>query len=109
MQDRISMKEETYSGIGFVFPAQDLCVTEGPGPIQDRTPEHLVSSDLPLVVARKIQLKAIRDVQEGRDPPYVIRDPGLNRFPHVFAFEGVAPGSTHWKEYVKKLDSEVKA
>ena len=108
-QDRSSMKEKSYSGIGFVFPAQDLCVTEGPGSIQDRTREHLVSSDLPLVVARKVQLKAIQDVQEGREAPYVVRDPRLNRFPYVFAFEGVAPGSTHWKEYLKQLDAEVKA
>src|SRR6185437_7232417 len=58
LQDRASMKRETFSGIGFNFDAHDLCVIEGAGPIQDRTQEHLASSDMPVVVARKVRMKA---------------------------------------------------
>ena len=69
------MKRETFTGIGYNFDAQDLCVIEGAGPIQDRTREHLVSSDMSIVVARKVRIKAIRDLQEGREPKNVVRDP----------------------------------
>jgi hypothetical protein len=50
--------------------------------------------------------QAIRDVQEGRDPPHVIRDPKLNRFPNMIIHVDVVPSSTDWKEYCKKLEAE---
>jgi len=50
-QHRESIRSESYNGIDkWNFPAQDLCVTEGPGPVQDRTREHLMPCDQPLRV-----------------------------------------------------------
>jgi hypothetical protein len=63
LQDRASMKGDSYSGIGFNFQVQDLCVTEGMGPIGDRTLEHLTSMDRSVVLSRKVLLMAIRDLQ----------------------------------------------
>src|SRR6185369_17703096 len=100
LQDRQSMKRQSYTGIGFNFDAQDLCVIEGAGPIQDRTQEHLVSSDMSIVVARKVRIKAIRDLQEGREPKNVVRDPKLNQFRIVSTSE-VVPGDKNWRDYVK--------
>ena len=74
LQDRASMKDKTFSGIGYNFQAQDACVIEGAGKIQDRTKEHLVTSDKAIVAARKLLLKGIQDVKEGRDPLHVVRD-----------------------------------
>ncbi len=111
LQDRESMKKESFSGIesskgvGLNFQAQDRCVVEGPGPIQDRTQEHLVSMDKLIVVGRKVLLKAIRDVQQGADPSNVVRDPQLNRFP-IVVFNGVLPTSKDWKEVSKELETE---
>lgn len=107
-QDRNSMEGESYSGIGLVFQAQDLCVVEGAGPIQDRTKEHLVASDAPIVVSRKLLLRAIKEVQEGRAPPNVIRDPELNRFPNIVSTSGVIPRSINWKEYCNRLAAEIR-
>ena len=59
------MRTSCYSGIGYNFQMQDLCITEGIGAIQDRTQEHLAPSDAPIVAARKLMLKAIDDVQAG--------------------------------------------
>jgi phenylpropionate dioxygenase-like ring-hydroxylating dioxygenase large terminal subunit len=100
LQDRESMNKEWYCGIAQNFGAQDLCVIEGAGPVQDRTQEHLASSDMPIVVARKIRIKAIRDLQEGREPKNVIRDPGMNKFRIVSTSEAV-PSTKDWKDYVK--------
>ena len=40
-------------------------MVEGAGLVQDRTNEHLVESDVPIVASRKVLMKAIRDVQGG--------------------------------------------
>src|SRR5581483_5097632 len=104
VQDRESMRAESYSGIDMrYFAAQDLCTTEGAGPIQDRTQEHLAPNDAPLVAARKLLAAAMKDVQEGRDPPAVVRDPAKNRFPTVVATYGVIPSNLSWKDRVKEL------
>src|SRR5581483_753563 len=107
-QDRESMKTETYSGIGLVFQAQDLCVTES-APIQDRSREHLTIQDAPLVASRKLLLKGIRDVAEGRDPPGVIRDPARNSFPRPFAHTLFEPNGADWKEWIRQIEAEIGA
>ncbi|HEY2990378.1 MAG TPA: Rieske 2Fe-2S domain-containing protein [Candidatus Binatia bacterium] len=109
LQDRDSMKSETYTGIGLIFQVQDVCVTEGAGAVQDRTQEHLVtSSDAAIVVARKLMLKGIQDVQEGRDPQHVIRDPAANNLSHLFAYSVLVPSDTNWKEYCNQLLAELR-
>ena len=88
---------------------QDLWAVEGAGPIQDRTKEHLATSDRAIVAQRKLLQKAIRDVQEGKDPPHVIRDPAQNRFPNIIIYVGVLPTSVEWKDHCKLLEAEVRA
>jgi phthalate 4,5-dioxygenase len=105
MQDRSLMATESYTGIAG-FAAQDTCVVEGEGPIQDRTEEHLVSSDKVIVAARKLLLKAINDVRVGRDPQHVIRDATQNRFPGMIVWYGVVPGETDWREHTRRLEAE---
>ncbi len=108
MQNREIMQTKSYSGIEGV-PIQDVYAVEGMGPIQDRTNEHLASSDRPIVAQRKILQKAIKDIQEGKDPPHVIRDPKLNRFPNMIIYVGVVPKTIGWKEQCKLLEAEIKA
>ena len=91
LQDRESMKSKSFSGIGHNFQAQDACVIEGAGPIQNRTKEHLVTSDKAIVAARKLLLKGIQDVKDGRDPLHVVRDPQANEFLHLAVISEVAP------------------
>ncbi len=109
LQDRESMKTKFYSGMAAVVPGQDTCIIEGQGPIQNREQEHLVSSDKAIVVARKLLLKAIQDVQEGREAPYVVRDPKLKRFSHLVVISEVIPSGTDWKGYTKKIETDFRA
>ena len=102
-QDRSLMKDRVYCGIDYPNPIQDLCVVEGAGPVQDRTNEHLVESDIPIVASRKVLIKAIKDVEDGNDPPHVVRDPEANRFPQIVATYGVIPSSTPWQEHLEQL------
>jgi len=109
LQDRATMTTLSYSGIPqMYFSAQDLCATEGAGPIQDRTQEHLALTDAPIAAARTILRHAITEVLEGRDPPHVIRDPAKNHFPEVCGTYGMVPPGMTWKEYADQLAAEDK-
>ena len=47
------MKGRSFAGLGTSFPEQDACVTEGAGLVQDRTQEHLGTSDLMIARTRQ--------------------------------------------------------
>jgi len=106
LQDRGSMERESYSGIGLNFQDQDLSALEGMGRVLDRAKEHLVPADRAVVAARKVLLNAIREVQEGRDPANVARDPKSNRFRIVAAAEFV-PAAKDWKAHARDLEEKI--
>jgi hypothetical protein len=101
-QDRESMKTKTFTGMGYNFQAHDAFATESQGAIQDRTSEHLVSSDKAIIAARKLLLNAINDVMQGRDPQHVMRDPASNRFSHLQVFSEVVDAAVDWKQHTRE-------
>jgi hypothetical protein len=100
-QDRESMREASFAGLGISFPDQDACVTEGAGPIQDRTQEHLASTDKCLVASRMLLLRSIRELQQGQDPPLFTRDPRNNPEIRLVAGGIPVPAGVDWRAYVK--------
>ena len=108
MQDRESMKNKTYTGMGSGFQAHDAFATSSQGAIQDRTEEHLVSSDKAIVAARKLMQKAIKDIQEGREPPHVARAPSQNHFPGLLVLSDMISTASDWKQYTKNLEAEAR-
>jgi phenylpropionate dioxygenase-like ring-hydroxylating dioxygenase large terminal subunit len=108
LQDRGSMKTQSFSGIGHAFQAQDACVIEGAGVIQDRTKEHLVTSDKAIVAARKLLVKGIQDVMQGRDPLHVVRDSSKNDFSHLAVVSEVTGKSSDIKAMVKRRIDELR-
>jgi phthalate 4,5-dioxygenase oxygenase subunit len=109
LQDREAMKTKTYAGMGSGFQAHDAFATASQGAIQDRSDEHLVSSDKAIIAARKLMEKAIHDIQQGREPPHVIRTPSENRFPHFLVISDMISSGGDWKEYTKNLEAEARA
>lgn len=59
--------------------SQDYASWLGPGPLLDRTREHLGESDRGIIVFREKLFEQARIVAEGGDPQGVIRDPQKNR------------------------------
>ncbi|MBO0683299.1 MAG: Rieske 2Fe-2S domain-containing protein, partial [Candidatus Dormibacteraeota bacterium] len=57
-----------YSGIAGGPAAEDRAMTEGMGPILDRSEEHLGTSDVAIIAARRCLLRMARELQEGREP-----------------------------------------
>lgn len=86
---------DTISGIPVNAPGtaikgylcQDSMVNETQGPIADYSHEHLTPHDRVLMAERKIYLQAIEDVQNGRDPKHIIRDPAQNVVVYVHGVE----------------------
>ena len=60
------------------FRSQDIMVNESQGDIVDRSMEHLGAQDHIVTIMRHMMFEGIRDVQEGRDPKHIIRDPAQN-------------------------------
>jgi hypothetical protein len=65
--DRELQRTTTYTGIWGVND-QDRAVQESMGPIYDRRNEHLGTSDLAIIAARRRLLQAARDLQQGIEP-----------------------------------------
>ena len=99
MQDRGAMKDVWFSGMGSLFPVHDVWVTDNQGLIQERTNELLGYTDKAIVAARLLLLRAIRNLQKGKEPPHVVRDPKANDFPHLVVLSEVVPDREDWRTY----------
>jgi len=99
LQNRELQKTTSYTGIEAFNPAeQDGCATESMGAIWDRSKEHLGYSDKTIIALRKMLLRAVSDVAEGKEPPHIIRDPQCNDFSKLRSIKGVLPVGTDWRQ-----------
>ena len=89
LQDRAELKRnESYGGMGLYFPAQDAFAIETQGTIQDRTKEHLGSTDIVITGVRRALLAAIKQTQDGGAAPWVQRDASSNAFADFICTSG---------------------
>ena len=65
--DREMQRSQTFTGIAGVR-AQDAAMTESPGPIVDRTKEHLGSSDTAIIRMRRLLLGGAKALARGEEP-----------------------------------------
>ncbi len=90
-QDRSAMKDN-WSGIPGVV-MEDLAMSMSPGPIVDRSTEHLVGADAAIVRARRQLLDSVRRLQAGQDPIGVRAD-----LAGVMACDENLPVDSRWQE-----------
>ncbi|MGH7302427.1 MAG: Rieske 2Fe-2S domain-containing protein, partial [Candidatus Rokuibacteriota bacterium] len=76
--DRAAQKTESFTGIAGIHQ-QDQAVTEGMGPIYDRTQEHLGSSDAMVIRTRRRVLNAARALRDKVTAPPGVDDPTVYR------------------------------
>ncbi|MGE3645782.1 MAG: Rieske 2Fe-2S domain-containing protein [Beijerinckiaceae bacterium] len=87
LQDRASMRDRAYAGMGPNFQDHDRWVTESQGPIVDRTTENLGATDRAIILMRRQMLKAIEDIEQGRAPMFV------EKTPEAYGLDGFFTGS----------------
>jgi len=71
-------KTVSFTGISGIR-AQDAMATESPGPIVDRTREHLGTSDTAIIALRKRLIGEAKTMMKGAAPPRAAADGSLYR------------------------------
>ena len=105
-QDRQELDGLSFAGFGPFIPVHDLMATETAGRIQDRSVEHLGTTDKAITQSRRMLLRGIKQIEDGADPPHVVREPGANRFSHIAVVDKVIPSSTDWRTHWQTLQKE---
>ncbi len=87
-QDRESMKGQAYAGLGECFSVHDIVITQAQGVVHQQANEHLSSSDIAIVRARRMLDEAVDEALAGRDPRGVVREPAQNDFRDMVVVTG---------------------
>jgi hypothetical protein len=92
-------RRSTYIGIGRDFNTHDSWATEGAGAIQDRTTEHLGTTDKAIIASRRMLLDALRTLEQGGDLPMLGARP--IDFKDLITIDTVTPADawrTGWRD-----------
>ncbi|HLH75941.1 MAG TPA: Rieske 2Fe-2S domain-containing protein [Candidatus Binataceae bacterium] len=92
-QDRRSMKEGHWSGLGRNVPFEDFTVEASMGSRLDRSREYLGSSDTIIIRARRLLLDAVRAFAEGKQVPW---QSGID-FSRIRSLAISYPASDSWR------------
>jgi nitrite reductase/ring-hydroxylating ferredoxin subunit len=94
---------ENFTGMGRNFNVHDAFATESQGAIQDRTKEHLATTDLAVAAARRMMLRAIEDIKAGKDPVGVVRSAEANDFHDLRSFDVLVREDADYAEVVRQV------
>ena len=109
LQDREQMKTGWFCGFGSQITIQDVAVTDLQGQVQDRTWEYLGYADKVITAARRMVLRAVRELQDGGEPAHVVRDEATGQFPLPVVVSEVFSSSEDWKTYCRRRIQEEEA
>jgi nitrite reductase/ring-hydroxylating ferredoxin subunit len=98
----------TYTGMGTDINVHDQWAVESMGAIQDRTREHLGTSDRAIIAARRMLFQAIADVEDGRDPPLVLSPEAARRMRGPGSIDVIGPAEG-WQDYWQRQDQARRA
>lgn len=102
MQDREEMVATSFIGMGRFFVVHDQYATETQGAVQDRSVEHLGTTDKAIAAHRRLLLQAIRAVQDGAEPPNVTHDPARNDYEDLICADAIVPAGEDWRASWRK-------
>lgn len=94
---------ETYTGMGNDINVHDQWAIESQGPIQDRTREHLGTTDKGIIAYRRLLVSAIEATQAGQPAPMLINADQAAAFSGPPSIDGVSP-SDRTATYCKDTD-----
>jgi hypothetical protein len=94
---------DTYTGMGADINVHDQWACESMGAIQDRTNEHLGSSDKAIIAYRKLLRAAIDDAADGGRPLMVLDAQAAASLTGPAAIDGIGP-TGDWQGYWQRTD-----
>jgi len=89
--DPEEQETQTYTGMGFDINVHDQWAVESLGRIQDRTREHLGTTDKVISAYRRLLLKSIKQVAEGENPLMVLSPQQAESVTGPAVLDGIGP------------------
>ena len=106
--DPAEQRTRTYTGMGEDINVHDQWAIESQGPIQDRTREHLATSDRAISANRRLLNRAIDTVERGGTPPGVLEPAAAAQLRGPVTVDGIcAPEG--WQRYWREVDAARRA
>jgi phenylpropionate dioxygenase-like ring-hydroxylating dioxygenase large terminal subunit len=103
--DPHEQETSTYTGMGDDINVHDQWAVESMGAIQDRTKEHLGSSDKAIAAYRRLLVRAIRDAGEGRKPLLAVPVEIASRIHGPASIDAIGP-IDGWQAYWQEQDRQ---
>jgi phthalate 4,5-dioxygenase oxygenase subunit len=103
--DPEEQQRETFTGMGHDINVHDQWAIESQGRIQDRTREHLGTSDRAIIEYRRLLTEAIGRHQEGAALPMRLDDRAAQALTGPGVADGVGP-SDAWEQYWTQTDAK---
>jgi hypothetical protein len=102
--DPHEQEHDTFTGMGADINVHDQWACESMGAIQDRTAEHLGTSDKAITAYRKLLRQAIEQTEKGENPVMVLDRAAAASVTGPPAIDGIGPADD-WQGYWQKTDA----
>lgn len=102
--DPHEQEHDTYTGMGADINVHDQWACESMGTIQDRTEEHLGTSDKAIIAYRKLLRQAIEQSGKGEKPIMVLDESKAGSITGPAAVDGIGP-TKDWQGYWQKSEA----
>lgn len=96
---------KTYTGMGQDINVHDQWAVESQGPIQNRTREHLGTTDKGIIAFRRLLVKSIEDNLNGQSVPLQITAEEAKHFSGPSSIDGVSKNEEP-HQYLERADKE---
>jgi len=103
--DPHEQEHETFTGMGADINVHDQWACESMGAIQDRTQEHLGTSDKAIVAYRKLLRSALEQSGRGERPIMVLDKTSAARIAGPSAVDGIGPADD-WRGYWQRSEAD---
>ncbi len=97
---------ETYTGMGNDINVHDQWAIESQGAIQDRTREHLGTTDKGIIAYRRMLVRAIEGAESGDRAPMMIDQTQARALSGPASIDGVNKGNATPENYWRQADLE---
>ena len=101
--DPAEQRSKTFTGMGFDINVHDQWACESQGAIQDRTREHLGTTDKAIIANRRLLVKAIEQAQAGERPPMVLDRASAAGMTGPATMDAIGP-TEGWESFWPEID-----
>jgi hypothetical protein len=102
--DAYEQEHDTFTGMGADINVHDQWACESMGAVQDRTNEHLGTSDKAIIAYRKLLRTAIDEAGGGKRPLMVLDEQAASGLTGPAAIDGIGP-TGDWQGYWQRTDA----